>query len=162
MSIARNKISGVNFLINSSLFVILVILLLVFIGSIKVYHTESFVPNINNNNQLSPAQFPLSVTQPILYGDYKVKKDTNVTKNNNYNIWKKYPVYPSSYKQITNNKKNWGTPDNGLCSPAEICGTPYSYQQQKEEEISKAIPIESNVTRVNWWAANTDPTTCEK
>jgi hypothetical protein len=100
-----------------------------------------------------PGEYPLTATQPLLYGDYKVKQNTNVTKNNNYNIWKSYPVFPSSYKQQTNNIRYWDTPDNGLCSPAEFCGTPYEKTKIKKSAVSKAIPIESNVTRVNWWAA---------
>jgi hypothetical protein len=110
---------------------------------------------MNNNNQLEPGNFPISSTQPILYGDYKVKQNTNVTKNNDYNIWKEYPVYPNSYKQETNNKRYWTTPDNGTCSPAEFCGTPYETTEQKKDVITKPIPIEANVTRINWWAANT-------
>jgi hypothetical protein len=151
---------GIDFIINMILCVILVILVLGFIGVIRIYNRESFIPNINNNNQLEPASFPVSVTQPILYNDYKVKQDTNVTKNNNFNIWKEYPVYPSSYKQITNNRRYWTIPDNGLCSPAEFCGTPYENTEQREDITSKAIPIDSNVTRVNWWASNSDPNVC--
>ena len=124
---------GLTFFINFFLAVLVIFLVLVFIGAIKVYHTETFAPNMNNNNQLEPGNFPVSDTQPLLYGDYKVKKNTNVTKNNDYNIWKEYPVYPSSYKQETNNKQNWTTPDNGLCSPAEFCGTPYEKTEQKKK-----------------------------
>ena len=78
---------------------------------------------------------------------------TGVTKNNNYNIWKDYPVYPSSYKQQTNNKRYWSTPDNGTCSPAEFCGTPYSPTNIKIDKVIPGLPIgASGVTRVNWWA----------
>ena len=141
--------------INTILVVLVVFLVLVFIGAIKVYHTETFAPNMNNNNHLVPGEFPLSDTQPLLYGAYKVKQNTNVTKDNNYNIWKEYPVYNSSYKQETNNKQDWSTPDNGTCSPAEFCGTPYEKTEQKKHVVSKPIPMDANVTRINWWAANT-------
>ena len=146
---------SLSHILNVGLFIILVILVLFFMGVIKVYHAESFSPNMNNNNQLEPGKFPLSDTQPLLYGDYNVKENTNVTKNNDYNIWKEYPVYASSYKQETNNKRYWSTPDNGTCSPAEFCGTPYAKTEQKKDIITKPIPIEANVTRINWWAANT-------
>jgi hypothetical protein len=145
--------SILNISINAILFVILVLLLLSYFGFIGVFYKESFIANINNNRQLMPGEYPLTATQPLLYGDYKVKQNTNVTKNNNYNIWKSYPVFPSSYKQQTNNIRYWDTPDNGLCSPAEFCGTPYEKTKIKKSAVSKAVPIESNVTRVNWWAA---------
>ena len=143
-----------KFFINIFLIILVVFLVLIFIGAIKVYHTETFTPNMNNNNQLAPGKFPISDTQPLLYGSYNVKKNTNVTKNNDYNIWKQYPVYPSSYKQETNNKRYWTTPDNGTCSPAEFCGTPYEKTEQKKDIVTNPIPIDSKVTRINWWAAN--------
>ena len=145
---------GLKFFINLFLIILVVFLVLIFIGAIKVYHTETFTPNMNNNNQLTPGKFPISDTEPLLYGSYNVKKNTNVTKNNDYNIWKQYPVYPSSYKQETNNKRDWTTPDNGTCSPAEFCGTPYEKTEQKKDIVSNPIPVDSKVTRINWWAAN--------
>jgi len=145
---------GLKFFINLFLIILVVFLVLFFIGTIKVYHTETFTPNMNNNNQLTPGKFPISDTQPLLYRSYNVKKNTNVTKNNDYNIWKQYPVYPSSYKQETNNKRDWTTPDNGTCSPAEFCGTPYEKTEQKKDIVSNPIPVDSKVTRINWWAAN--------
>ena len=146
---------GLNFFINFILIILVVFLVMVFIGTVKVYHTETFAPNMNNNNKLEPGEFPISVTQPLLYEDYEVKKNTNVTKNNESTVWKEYPVYPSSYKQETNNKQHWTSPDDGTCLPAEFCGTPYEKTKQKKKIVSKAIPIEANVTRINWWAANT-------
>jgi hypothetical protein len=146
---------GLKFFIDIILVVLVVFLVLVFIGTIKVYHTETFAPNMNNNNQLVPEDFTKNGReQLLLYGDYDVKENTEVTKNNNFNIWKDYPVYPSSYKQITNNRRQWTTPDAGICSPAEFCGTPYKETEQKKEIVSNPIPINANVTRINWWATN--------
>ena len=163
MKFSQSKKYGLKFFIDISLICLVVFLVLVFIGVIKVYHNETFIPNMNNNNQLVPEDFTKSgEEQLLLYEDYDVKKNTNVTKNNNFNIWKDYPVYPSSFKQITNNRRHWETPDNGRCAPAEFCGTPYEDTEQNKEKISKAIPINSNVTRVNWWAANTDLNICNK
>lgn len=159
MKNASSKRYGMDFIINTILCIILVILVLGFIGVIKIYNRETFVPN---NHHLEPAEFPVSVTQPLLYNDYNVKSNTNVTKNNNFNIWKEYPIYRSSYEQKTNNRRYWKTPDNGMCSPAEFCGTPYEDTEQNEGKVSKAISIDSNVTRVNWWAANTDPNVCDQ
>ena len=156
MKNSPSKRYGLKFFIDFILIVLVVFLVLVFIGTIKVYHTETFTPNMNNNNQLSPEDFTKNGReQLLLYGDYDVKENTDVTKNNNFNIWKDYPVYPSSFKQITNNRKTWTTPDAGICSPAEFCGTPYKETEQQKEVVSNPIPLNANVTRINWWAANT-------
>ena len=87
----KKMIPSFNISINSVLCVILVFLFLSYLGIIKVYHKETFMPNINNNNQLMPGAYPVSDNVPILADEYKVKKNTNVTKNNNTNIWKQYP-----------------------------------------------------------------------
>ena len=149
------KGDGLKFFIDFILIVLVVFLVLVFIGTIKVYHTETFTSNMNNNNQLVPEDFTKNGReQLLLYGDYDVKENTEVTKNNNFNIWKEYPVYPSSFKQMTNNRKTWTTPDMGTCSPAEFCGTPYKETEQQKEIVSNPVPLNANVTRINWWAAN--------
>jgi hypothetical protein len=150
-----SKRYGLKFFIDFILIVLVVFLVLVFIGTIKVYHTETFTSNMNNNNQLVPEDFTKNGReQLLLYGDYEVKENTEVTKNNNFNIWKDYPVYPSSFKQMTNNRKTWTTPDMGTCSPAEFCGTPYKETEQQKEIVSNPVPLNANVTRINWWAAN--------
>lgn len=150
-----SKRYGLKFFIDFILIVLVVFLVLVFIGTIKVYHTETFTSNMNNNNQLVPEDFTKNGReQLLLYGDYDVKENTDVTKNNNFNIWKDYPVYPSSFKQMTNNRKTWTTPDMGTCSPAEFCGTPYKETEQQKEIVSNPVPLNANVTRINWWAAN--------
>ena len=156
MKNSPSKRYGLKFFIDFILIVLVVFLVLVFIGTIKVYHTETFTPNMNNNNQLVPEDFTKNGReQLLLHGDYDVKENTDVTKNNNFNIWKDYPVYPSSFKQMTNNRKTWTTPDAGICSPAEFCGTPYKETEQQKEIVSNPVPLNANVTRINWWAANT-------
>jgi hypothetical protein len=155
MKSSLSKRYGLKMLTDFILMVLVVFLVLVFIGTVKVYHTETFSPNMNNNNKLVPSSFPIDEKQLLLYGDYNIKKDIDVTKNNNSDIWKDYPVYPSSFKQITNNRKHWTTPDMGTCSPAEFCGTPYIETEQQKNTVSKPVPLDANVTRINWWAANT-------
>ena len=139
--------------INSILFILLILLVLCYFGIFKFISTETFESNMNNDNLLRPGKYSISDDKPLLHGYYNIKDNTNVTKNNNYNIWKEYPVYENSYKQETNNKRYWETPDNGLCSPAEFCGTPYSPTNVKKDKLTKGIPIGAPVTRINWWAS---------
>lgn len=75
---------------------------------------------------LKPAEFPCEVDNPILFGNYPLKQ--NPTLSNNYEMNAKMNAYTdmSSYEQTTNNVKNWVTPDNGTCSPAEFCGALYN------------------------------------
>jgi hypothetical protein len=132
--------------INSILLILFIVIVLYYFEIFKFASKEAF-------EYKRHSKYPKSQDEPLLYGYYNVKKNTNVTKNNNYNIWEEYPVYPNSYKQETNNKRYWSTPDNGLCSPAEFCGTPYSPTNIKKDKVTPGIPVGAPVTRVNWWAS---------
>ena len=75
--------------------VIIGILLLCSINSSKL--PEGFEP-------LNPGNVPCVSEQPILYGDYPVKKDPMVSNLGSQQLWKFYPTFPvGSYKQETNN-----------------------------------------------------------
>ena len=139
--------------INNILFIFLIILVLCYFGLFKFVSKEAFQSSsMVNDNLLRPGKYPISEDKPLLAGYYNIKDNTNVTKNNNYNIWEEYPVYENSYKQETNNKKYWSIPDNGLCSPAEFCGTLYTPTKIKKEKVSPGLPIGAPITRINWWA----------
>ena len=90
--------------INTILFIFLILLVVCYFGIFKFMSKEAFESKINSNNRLSPGQYPKSQDELLLRGYYNIKENTNVTKNNNYNIWKEYPVYTNSYKKETNNK----------------------------------------------------------
>ena len=109
---------------------------------------------LNKRDMLMPGDYPISDTQPILVGYYPVKKNPEVTKNNAAQNWVNYPVYPSSFKQITNNVRYWMTPDNGKCSPPEFCGTPYNAKPCPNFDLPKPLPFDSNQVRVNYFEAN--------
>ena len=138
--------------ISSILFVFLIILVLCYFGIFRFVSKEEFESRMSNDMLLRPGKYPESQNTPLLHGYYNIKENTNVTKNNNYNIWEEYPVYKNSYKQETNNKRYWSTPDNGTCTPAEFCGTPYRNTNIKKEKVSPGFPIGAPVTRINWWA----------
>ena len=110
--------------------VIIGILLLCSINSSKL--PEGFEP-------INPGNVPCVSEQPILYGDYPVKKDPMVSNLGSQQLWKFYPTFPvGSYKQETNNIKYWSTPNNGTCSPAIFCGGLYSSDLLYMRVISNA------------------------
>jgi len=141
--------------INTILIIFVIVVGVCFFGVCKFVSKEAFQSSsMVNDKLLRPGKYPNKQENPLLVGYYNIKDNTNVTKNNNYNIWEEYPVYENSYKQETNNKKYWSTPDNGLCSPAEFCGTPYSPTNIKVDKVSPGFPLGAPVTRINWWASS--------
>jgi hypothetical protein len=140
-----NKVDGILFLILA--------LLLALIGSF--FYTpvrENFISNL-----LQPGVFPESVSKPILYGDYPLQKgvlglsDLNIKSLSAY-----YPVFPSSYLQRTNNVRYWATPNDGMCSPANMCGTLYDNKMLNIPKFPRMVPFSSKQTRVNMYAFDQD------
>lgn len=140
-----NKVDGVLFLILA--------LLLALIGSF--FYTpvrENFISNL-----LQPGIFPESVSKPILYGDYPLQKGVlGLSDLNSKSLSAFYPVFPSSYLQQTNNVRYWATPNDGKCSPANMCGTLYDNKTINIPNFPKMVPFSSKQTRVNMYAFDQD------
>jgi hypothetical protein len=125
--------------------VILTILLILGIVYVFIGYKEGFT--------LSPGKFPCEVENPILFGDYPVKDNARLTNNTYYINSKSKPYIPmSSFKQKTNNIKNWITPDNGSCSPAEFCGA--LYNKKFFDTIQNKAPNDELGVRVNYYISS--------
>lgn len=69
-------------------------------------------------------------------------------------IWKNYPeVEVGNYAQETNNIRYPPNPDQGTCTPAEVCGALYKNRQVKSNEVEPLPPVESDYgqIRVNYY-----------
>lgn len=124
------------------LHIILSILLLLGMFYVYIGYKEGFT--------LKPGEYPNIDENPILVGDYPVKQNAQLS-NNNSEINSKMDSYTpmSSYQQTTNNVKNWVTPDNGTCSPADFCGA--LYNKKVFNMISNKRPNDTNGIRVNYY-----------
>jgi hypothetical protein len=121
--------------------------------------------NKNNDWQegfaLSPGSFPDASTYPILYKDYPVKTPGGVSDMSSTDLWTYYPVFDNGYGQYTNNVRYWQTPNNGKCTPPELCGGLYNNKPIKSLNIvpvPKPISLNSEVRRVNFYGS--EPMTC--
>jgi hypothetical protein len=136
---------------DSILFLILA-LLFALIGSFFFTPIrENFVSNL-----LEPGAFPESVTKPLLQGDYPLQKDPGLSDLDGRSMSAFYPVFPNSYLQRTNNVRYWATPNNGTCTPANMCGTLYENKKINVPEFPPIIPFSSKVKRVNIYAYDED------
>jgi hypothetical protein len=140
-----NKIDGILFLILA--------LLLALIGSF--FYTpvrENFISHL-----LQPGTFPESVSKPILYGDYPLQKGAlGLSDLNSRSLSAYYPVFPNSYLQRTNNVRYWATPNDGTCSPANMCGTLYDNKTLSIHKFPKMVPFSSKQMRVNMYTFDVD------
>ena len=136
---------------RKSEFILMIIVVIAIIGS-SIIQTKFYENFESTNIGLLPGSYPSSSEVPILVRDYPLKHPMKLNDHTN-NLWKKYPVYGSSYEQKTNNVKYWKTPDNGMCSPLEFCGALYNNKHIIIPHPPPSIPLNANVIRVNYYAS---------
>jgi len=110
---------------------------------------------------LSPGSFPDASTYPLLHNDYPVKTPGGVSDMSASDLWSYYPVFDNGYAQYTNNVRYWATPNNGKCTPPDLCGGLYNNKPIKALNIvptPKPISLNSEVRRVNFYGS--EPMTC--
>ena len=74
-------------------------------------------------NTLNPGTVPTSETDPLLQQPLLTK--TGVSTLSSTDLWKFTPVFPAKSTK-NNNIRYWKTPNNGNCTPPEMCGGIYS------------------------------------
>ena len=101
---------------KSAAFVLIALTAIIFF--VQFISREAFTP-------MQPANYPLSVEQPILYGDYPVKTPPKLSNLTYDTQWVEYPTFLSD-SCIGNNIRYWPQPDEGTCIPAEFCNSMYN------------------------------------
>lgn len=112
------------------------------------------IPFVGNNMEtftnLTPGVYPLSTEVPLL-NEYPLKNMNALSNNTAEDNSSYYPIFDSSYKQITNNVKYWASPNNGKCTPPDFCGALYKNKQINTPKTPAPIPFSSPDIRVNFY-----------
>ena len=102
-------------------------------------------------NTLSYGLYPEKDATGLLYPAYEMKNKPGLS---NLDIQKAYKLYPSyavgSYAQVTNNKRYWSTPCNGLTTPPDMCGGLY---EPKHCDHPPIVPPSEHCNRVNYYCS---------
>jgi hypothetical protein len=109
---------------------------------------------IERFENLPYGKYPCTSSVPLLYDSYPLQKPAQLSPLGSDSIWTDYPILPSSYKQITNNKKYWNIPENGQCTPAEFCHTMYVNKQPIAENPPPMLNW-NEIPRVNYYLSHT-------
>jgi len=104
-------------------FILLAILVIILLRNMRAKR-ESFI---------TFGDYPDTVDLPLLNGVYPIKKDSKLSAGGRDKLYELYPVYSSNSPDI-NNIKDWKTPDNGNCSPAELCNAIYDIKPVQSHE----------------------------
>jgi hypothetical protein len=113
-------------------FILLTILIIILLRNMNTRsETETF---------LNYGDYPQTVDQPLLGDIYPVKKQPGLSIEGREILHKLYPIY-----------EDWSSPDNGNCSPAELCNSIYDNIQVKESSEIKSPSNEWSNTRINFY-----------
>ena len=133
---------------KKTLFNLLLILGTVIVVSVVV---SSFLSSkmYEKFTSLSPGGYPCKQDKLLLEGWYKKKDNANVSDLSMYEQYDMYPVYPAGSTEI-NNKRHWEQPENGKCSPPDMCGNVYEKLPVPKENPTDPVPFGSG-SRVNFF-----------
>ena len=126
-----------------------VIVFFIFILSISLRSVSSPMsePFVNSG------EYPLADDKQILYNDYTVADDGGgISALNSSDIYTEYPVFPVGSVK-TNNIRYWTQPDNGKCTPPEMCGGLYVPTKQNIPPPAKAPSWSAAEPRVNFYSS---------
>lgn len=136
-----------------ALLAVIVLVLIIFnVNIINIITLKSFInkePFYSN-----PGCYPQSVTKPLLFDTYNLKKDMGLSNLGSEDLFTNDTVYSTTNLEV-NNVRYWKVPNNGKCSPANVCGGIYDSNKilPKNKKI-KMQPWTTNTKRVNYFVSD--------
>ena len=121
-------------------FILLAILVIILLRNMRSKR-ESFV---------TYGDYPNSVDLPLLNGVYPIKKDVKLSQEGRDKLYELYPIHPANSPDI-NNVKEWKTPDNGNCSPAELCNAIYDIKPVQANSVIQSPTDPWNSKRIGFF-----------
>lgn len=106
-------------------------------------------------HNLTPGIYPMSDTKGLLYPTYQMKNNPGLSDLDMQRAYKLYPSYAvGSYAQITNNKRYWETPCNGLTTPPDFCGGLYKPRHCDHPPVVPPPKLgDKSCNRVNYYCS---------
>jgi hypothetical protein len=128
-------------------------------------HVKTCIERFSNYTLENGAEYPVSVTEPLLTQSYPWTGKKTVSNNNVSDVWFRYPIFSLpvygsdkndfAYAQITNNIKYTRNPDDGICSRSEFCGALYHDNQERTNYQHPEPPapvVTPDTVRVGYFA----------
>lgn len=135
------------------LFAILVLMLVIF--NVNIMNIITLKGIINREPFYSnPGCYPQSVTHPLLFDSYNLKKNMGLSNLGSKDLFENDSIYTTSNIEV-NNVRYWKVPNNGKCSPANVCGGIYdSNKILPKNKNLKMQPWNTNTKRVNYFISD--------
>jgi hypothetical protein len=142
---------------NNYLFLILILLCALILPAAFYYFQSIFIKEgfskYNSNLGSKEGDYPCAVETVLLQGDYPVNFNNITSTNIESTIWHQTPVYEvGTFVQLTNNQRYYKNPDNGSCTPADLCNALYKEKDEKSNIVEPMPPVEPSFNaRVNYY-----------
>ena len=142
---------------NSNVFLLLILICALILPAVFYYISTFFIKEgfskYNSNLGSKEGEYPCAVDSVLLQGEYPVKLNNTTSSNIESSIWKQKPVYKvGSFSQLTNNQRYYKNPDNGSCTPADICDALYSDKKVHSNIVEQMPAVEPSFNaRVNYY-----------
>jgi hypothetical protein len=142
---------------NKFLFLFLILIIGLILPAFYYYISPFFMregfSKYNSSLGNIEGDYPYSVENVLLQGDYPVNFDNTTSTNIESTMWKQKPVYNvGSFAQLTNNQRYHKNPDNGSCTPADICDALYTNKNVQTNIVNQLPAVEPSFNaRVNYY-----------
>jgi len=141
-------------------FLFLILILVVALGIPFMLNTRNPMQLLEgySNYTLAGANgaYPEAQTSVLVQNTYPAIGKNQLSNDTAANIWQDYPTFEvGSYDQITNNIRYPDQPDNGTCTPANMCNALYYKKDIGNNYVMPLPPVELGCgTRVGYFDTN--------
>lgn len=140
-------------------FVFLFFIVVLAIGIPYFFNISEYIEGFSNYTlDGANGNYPAAQTDVLVQDTYPAIGKNQVSDESGEKMWQKYPVYElGSYEQTTNNIRYPNNPDDGRCTPANLCYALYKDKNIGSNVVEPLPPLNPECgTRVGYF--DTDST----
>jgi hypothetical protein len=140
-------------------FIFLFFIVVLAIGIPYFFNISEYIEGFSNYTlDGANGNYPAAQTDVLVQDTYPAIGKNQVSDESGEKMWQKYPVYElGSYEQTTNNIRYPNNPDDGRCTPANLCYALYKDKDIGSNVVEPLPPLNPDCgTRVGYF--DTDST----
>jgi hypothetical protein len=142
---------------NQIIFLFFIVVLA--IGIPYFFNISEYIEGFSNYTlDVANGNYPAAQTDVLVQDTYPAIGKNQVSDESGEKMWQKYPIYQlGSYEQTTNNIRYPNNPDDGRCTPANLCYALYKDKNIGSNVVEPLPPLNPECgTRVGYF--DTDAT----
>ena len=140
-------------------FIFLFFIVVLAIGIPYFFNISEYIEGFSNYTlDGANGNYPAAQTDVLVQDTYPAIGKNQVSDESGEKMWQKYPIYQlGSYEQTTNNIRYPNNPDDGRCTPANLCYALYKDKNIGSNVVEPLPPLNPECgTRVGYF--DTDST----